>query len=64
MGVYKFDFENLTPEELESKEILLYINHVIFEVAIENGFLVCNNCGKEYKIYDGIANMVLGDEEV
>lgn len=64
MNVYKFDLEKLTSDELQSKDILEYINHLLFEVVLEDGLLVCNNCGKEYKVSDGIPNMVLNDEEV
>lgn len=58
------DFETLTSEQLNSKEILEYLHHVLFEVVIQEGSLLCNNCQKEYTIKLGIANMVLGDDEV
>jgi multifunctional methyltransferase subunit TRM112 len=64
MGVYKFDLENLTPEELQNTDVLQYISHVIFEVVILDGTLDCNNCGKSYQVKDGVPNMVLDDNEV
>ena len=64
MDIYKFDFEKLSSEELEKEEILKYIHHVIFEVGIEEGSLVCNGCTKEYTINNGVPNLVLGDDEV
>jgi uncharacterized protein YbaR (Trm112 family) len=64
MGAYKFDFENLSPEELGTEEILKYIHHVLFEVVIIKGSMTCNNCNREYTINDGVANMVLLDDEV
>lgn len=64
MGIYKFDFENLSQEEMKKPEILNYIHHVLFEVIIEEGSLVCKNCGKQYEIKNGIPNMVLNDDEV
>lgn len=64
MGIYKFDFEKLTPEELNSQDMLEYINHVIYENMIIQGVLICKNCKKEYIINNGVANMVLNDDEV
>ena len=64
MGIYKFDFENLSSEELENTDILQFLNHVLFEVAINTGELVCNNCGRIFPINDGVPNMILGDDEV
>ena len=64
MGVYKFDLEKLTPEELQKPDVLQYISYVIFEVVILDGTLDCNNCGKSYQVKDGVPNMVLDDNEV
>ena len=64
MGNYKFDFENLSKDDLKNSEILTYIHHILFEVLIEEGSLICKNCGKEYEIKNGIPNMVLNDDEV
>ena len=64
MGLYKFDFEKLSPEEIGNADVLQYIHHVLFEVQILDGALVCNNCTKEYEIRDGVPNMVLADNEV
>jgi multifunctional methyltransferase subunit TRM112 len=64
MGVYKFDFENLTNEKLYDPDVIQYLHHILFEVIILDGQMVCNNCGKEYDIKDGVPNMVLNDDEV
>lgn len=64
MNVYKFDLESLTNEDLTKKDILQYISYLLFEVTIEEGCMICNNCAKEYKITNGIPNMVLNDDEV
>jgi multifunctional methyltransferase subunit TRM112 len=64
MGVYKFDFETLPNEQLYDTEVLKYIHHCIFEVAITIGKLQCPNCGKEYQITDGIPNLILNDDEI
>ena len=36
----------------------------LFEVEIEEGNLVCANCGREYMIKRGIPDMVLKDDEI
>jgi len=64
MNVYKFDFQKLTNDELNTKENLEYLNHILFEVVVQEGALVCNNCGREYMIKDGIPNLVLNDDEI
>lgn len=64
MNIYKFDFEKLTPEELEGKDIMEYIHHCLFEVTVNEGSLICPGCAKEYTIKDGIPNLVLLDDEV
>lgn len=64
MEIYKFDFEKLSPEEINNAEVLKYIHHVLFEVGVEEGALVCNGCSKEYTINNGIPNLVLADDEV
>ncbi len=62
--MFKFDFENLSQEELVQPDILQFIHHILFEVVILDGAMVCNNCGKDYEIKDGVPNMVLNDDEV
>ena len=64
MGIYKFDFEKLTSGEILNEEIIKYLHHVLFEVSIIEGLLICNNCGKNYEVRDGVPNMVLDDNEV
>lgn len=64
IGIHKFDFETLSNEDINSKDNLEYINHVIFEIRINDALLICNNCAREYKIWQGIANMVLHEEEL
>lgn len=64
MNLYKFDLDKLTNEERENQEILQFIHHLLFEVLINEGSLVCNNCQKLYWIKNGIPNLVLADDEV
>lgn len=64
LNMSKYNLENLTEDILNSKEFWEYIFTVLFETEIENGNLVCNNCGREYIIQKGIPDMVLKDEEL
>jgi multifunctional methyltransferase subunit TRM112 len=64
LQIYKFDFEKLNEEEINNMEILKYIHHLINEVQIVEGKLICNNCNREYIIHNGIPNLVLNDNEV
>lgn len=52
------DFAQL-PEEL-----LRTFHHILLEVKIHNGKMVCGNCGHIYIIKDFIPNMLLQDDEV
>ena len=60
----KFEPENLTEEQKKSKEFLDYLNNLLYEIVIQDGILKCNNCGKEYKIENGITNLILNDDEI
>ena len=40
------------------------MNNILFEIIIEDGILKCNNCGREYKIENGITNLMLNDDEI
>ncbi len=64
LQIYKFDFEKLNEEEINNLDIVKYIHHLINEVQIVEGKLICNNCNREYIIHNGIPNLVLNDNEV
>ena len=51
------------PEEL-SDEVLQQIHHVLLELEVMSGKLVCAHCGREYIIEQGIPNMLLREDEV
>ena len=38
--------------------------YILNEISIEEGSLLCPNCGREYLIKNGIINMVLNDDEI
>lgn len=64
LNLFKFDFEKLTDELKESKEFWEYVSHILFEVEVDDGNLVCAKCGREYQIKRGIVDMVLKDDEI
>ena len=59
LEIYKFDFEKLNEEQLNNIETLKYIHHLLFQVQIVEGKLICNNRKREYVISYGIPNLVL-----
>ena len=64
LNISKFDLEKMTEEQLQDKDVLEYLHKILFEVEIEDGNLVCANCGREYMIKRGIPDMVLKDDEI
>ena len=64
LNISKFDLEKMTEEQLQDKDVLEYLHNILFEVEIEEGNLVCANCGREYMIKRGIPDMVLKDDEI
>merc|ERR1711957_244856 len=59
LNMYKYDFETLTPEQINEEDNLKFMHHCLFEVGLLEGFLICNNCNKEYIVNKGIPNLVL-----
>ena len=50
LNVYKYDL-TLQIEELEKNEdFYTYLHHILFEIQIVEGALVCSNCIREYEI--------------
>ena len=64
LNISIFDLEKMTEEQLQDKDVLEYLHNILFEVEIEDGNLVCANCGREYMIKRGIPDMVLKDDEI
>ncbi|CEG47101.1 Uncharacterized conserved protein [Plasmopara halstedii] len=46
------------------EEILRKIHHVLLEVHVKHGKLVCPESGRVFPIIDGIPNMLLNEDEV
>ena len=64
LNISKFDLEKIKEEQKQDKNVLEYLHNILFEVEIEEGNLVCANCGREYMIKRGIPDMVLKDDEI
>ena len=54
--------ENL-PDNLND-DLLKQLHHILFEVEVMEGCLVCPESGREFPITRGIPNMLLTEEEV
>ena len=64
LNISKFDLEKIKEEQMQDKNVLEYLHNILFEVEIEEGNLVCANCGREYMIKRGIPDMVFKDDEI
>ena len=64
LNISKFDLEKMTEEQMKDKNVLEYLHNILFEVEVEEGNLVCANCGREYMIKRVTPDMVLKDDEI
>ena len=64
LNISKFDLEKIKEEQMQDKNVLEYLHNILFEVEIEEGNLVCANCGREDMIKRGRPDMVLKDDEI
>ena len=64
LNIVKYDLTNIDEKFKEDNQFLTYIHHILNEISIEEGSLLCPNCGREYLIKNGIINMVLNDDEI
>lgn len=51
------DYENNT-------DFLKKVHHILLEVDVINGELICPESGRKFPINDGIPNMLLNEDEV
>jgi multifunctional methyltransferase subunit TRM112 len=58
------DVTAITEEVLENETVLRRIHHLLFEVSVVDGNLVCPESGRKFPIKDGIPNMLLIEDEV
>ncbi|KAG2023886.1 trm112 [Coprinopsis cinerea AmutBmut pab1-1] len=50
--------------EMFDDEFLKNLHHVLLEIHVEEGAMVCPNCKHEYPISSGIPNMLLAEHEI
>jgi multifunctional methyltransferase subunit TRM112 len=58
------DVEEVTETLAADEEFLRKVHHLLFEVHVIDGFLVCPQSGRKFPIKDGIPNMLLHEDEV
>ncbi|KAF4523958.1 hypothetical protein B566_EDAN012430 [Ephemera danica] len=56
--------QSLNEDYENNEELLKKVHHVVLEVEIINGELVCPETGRKFPIEDGIPNMLLNEDEV
>ena len=64
INLHQYDLSNIGEDIKQTKEFWEYIHHVLFEYSIDEGLLVCQSCKREYRIFKGIPDMVLKDDEI
>nr|CAG4652359.1 EOG090X0LTV [Triops cancriformis] len=59
------DLPETVPEDYDvNEEFLKKAHHVMLEVEVVNGELVCPETGRKFPITDGIPNMLVNEDEV
>eukprot|EP00656_Telonema_subtile_P001076 TRINITY_DN10514_c0_g1_i1.p2 TRINITY_DN10514_c0_g1~~TRINITY_DN10514_c0_g1_i1.p2 ORF type:complete len:117 (+),score=35.80 TRINITY_DN10514_c0_g1_i1:149-499(+) len=54
----------VAPEMLENEEFLKAVHHVLMEVRVLEGSLVCKESGRRFPISKGVPNMLLRADEL
>ncbi|CCM00303.1 uncharacterized protein FIBRA_02333 [Fibroporia radiculosa] len=52
------------PPDMLDDDFLQKLHHVLLEIHVEEGAMVCPNCGHVYPISNGIPNMLLAEHEI
>lgn len=60
---YEHSLPTSLPENLDA-ELVKQLHHILFEVEVMEGDLVCPESGRKFPITRGIPNMLLTEEEV
>ena len=58
------DISEITPEMQTDDLLLRKIHHLLFEVHLIDGNLVCPESSRKFPVKDGIPNMLLHEDEV
>ena len=56
-------YENFD-DNINDEEFLKVIHHLLFEVHVLDGFLICPESDRRFTVKDGIPNMLLHEDEV
>ena len=56
--------EKITDEMIENVEFLKVLHHVLLEIVVVEGQLICPESGRIFPISQGIPNMLLNEDEV
>jgi len=56
--------ENAPEPGTETEDFFKILHHALMEIHVEEGSMVCPNCGHEYRISNGIPNMLLAEHEI
>ncbi|KAE9411492.1 Trm112p-domain-containing protein [Gymnopus androsaceus JB14] len=54
----------LEQPEMLDEEFLKNLHHVLLEIHVEEGIMICPNCKHNYPISNGIPNMLLAEHEI
>ncbi|KAJ7678517.1 hypothetical protein B0H17DRAFT_1015515 [Mycena rosella] len=50
--------------EMQDDDFLKVLHHVLLEIHVEEGTMICPNCKHNYPISNGIPNMLLAEHEI
>ena len=65
MSMHEFDEVLEITEEMKNDDsVLRKIHHLLFEVHLIDGHLVCPESSRKFPVKDGIPNMLLHEDEV
>ena len=58
------NLDNFVTDYQNDQEFLKKGHHVLLEVEVINGDLVCPETGRKFPVNDGIPNMLLNEDEI
>lgn len=56
--------EQIPADPASSEEFLSSLHSTIMETHVKEGSMVCDGCGHDYRITNGIPNMLLAEHEI
>ena len=56
--------DELTDGIYDDEELMKRIHHVLFEIHVQDGNLICPETGRKFPIKNGIPNMLLNEDKV